>query len=356
STVSTRVTDGTTTQLGTETALGDLSDELVFGFMQLWQAPAASTTLRVEAMTTGWPSDKRFASIIAIRISDFTDYAADFLATSPDLGDGPVTLATVAYTTTVAADYGFISGAMGPNLSVVGPPDFIRNNLNGGGDVTIGGSETQQGDSNSGPTQTFVHFGLSTDQALSALDTVDADFVANDATTPVVYSNNFLAVFAWSVLQEKFEVGNAGYITDILGSTVNVLAPLTATSYDGVLAANLLDKTATEEITGAYTFANNLTRITGTAIQLRFLETDGTADEGAWRFLVNTDQFLFGTLADDETGGNPIFLVTRTGTTPDKITFSLDADISGALTATTLVTDGAGDSSFVGNVGIGTAS
>ena len=136
----------------------------------------------------------------------------------------------------------------------------------------------------------------------------------------------------------------------------DVTGALTALSYGGITEANLLDKSATEQVDGSWTFNNNLTRITGTAIQLRFLETGGTLNEGAWRFLVNTDQFLFGTLADDETGGNPIFLVTRTGTTPDKITFSLDVDISGALTAATLVTDGAGDSSFVGNVGIGTAS
>lgn len=99
--------------------------------------------------------------------------------------------------------------------------------------------------------------------------------------------------------------------------------------------ANILARIGgNESITGSWTFSNNLTRITGTAIQLRFLETGGTLNEGAWRFLVNTDQFLFGTLADDETGGNPIFIVTRTATVPDKITFSLDAQIAGALTAT----------------------
>ncbi len=225
--VSTRITDGSNTQLGTETALGDMSDELTFGFWQLWQAPAAGTTLSLEAMTSGWGVDKYYASIIAIRLDAFIDYASDFLETSPDLGTGPNTLATVAFTTASAGDYGFLSGAMGPNNSSVGVADFIRNDLNSTGDATIGGSETQLGAANSGVTQTFVHFGVSADQALSATDTIDADFVANDAATPVLYKNSFLAVFQWaiSITNEFFDVGNVGYTTRNKGLTTRFYDP-----------------------------------------------------------------------------------------------------------------------------------
>ncbi len=427
-TVDTRINDGTVQLKGTGIVLGDFSDELTLGFFQLWQAPAASTTLSVEAQTTGFPVDKVYASIIAIRMDAFSDYNSDLLATSPDLGNGPNTLATVAFTTAATGEYGFISGATGPNLSVVGPPDFIRNSLNGGGDVTIGGSETQLGAVNVGSLDQ-VHIGVSADQSLSISDTIDADFVANDAATPAVYTNNFLLVFEWSIATapEVYKVGNAGFATEILGTTVTVQAPLFATSYDGVLAANLTDKTDTEVIetfwtwsgtqakirfnqtdaaadnrlwelgvgnerfaltlrndagtqivdiikiertgntgdsielivnnliagtvdadfddltatsyggileanlldkstaetvAGLWTFSGaQITRFVGTAPRIRIIETGGTLNEGAWQFLANTDQFLFSTLADDETGGNSIMLVTRTATVVDAVQF-----------------------------------
>ncbi len=298
-TVDTRVNDGTAVLKGTGIVLGDFSDELSLGFFQLWQAPASGTTLSLEAHCTGFPVDKVYASIIAIRMDAFVDYHSDLLATSPNLGNGPITLATVAFTTADSDDYGFISGATGPNLSVVGPPDFIRNDLNTGGDVTIGGSETQQGSANVGSLDN-VHIGVSVDQALSSGDAIDADFVAVDAATPAIYTNNFLLVFAWTLAGdgEFFDVGNAGFTTRMKGKTtrfydtgltdfvefdhddtdfnitgfqttdINITGitalkmgtvdldadAITATSYEAILAADILSRIKNESITGDWTF------------------------------------------------------------------------------------------------------
>jgi len=56
----------------------------------------------------------------------------------------------------------------------------------------------------------------------------------------------------------EFTLGDPEYVTRIDGSAVDVRAPLTASSYGGVLQENLLDKTATEEVSGDYTFSGSV--------------------------------------------------------------------------------------------------
>ena len=80
-----RVNDGATQIGGQEGPRGDSSDQHTLGFIQLWEAPAASTTLTVEATCLGNPVDKVYSSIIAIRLDAFVDYQSTVLDTSGDL-------------------------------------------------------------------------------------------------------------------------------------------------------------------------------------------------------------------------------------------------------------------------------
>lgn len=303
--VSIRVNDGTSTKFGSAVVRGDSSDQLTMGFMQLWQAPAASTTLTVEAQNgMGFPVDKVYASIIAIRLDALADYNSAFLATSPNLGNGPTDIVTLAFTTSGAADYGFISGATGPNSGVTGAPDFIRNDLNGGGDVTIAGSETQFGINNVSSPSDQPHWGVSADQSLGAGDTVDADLNAPDAATPIVWTNCFLVAFQWKLSgdAEFFDVGNVGFTTRMKGlstrfydpgltdfvefdhddtdfnitgfqtANINITAitsiqagtvdvdfdDITATTYGAILEADLVDKSVVETIGGDWTWEGRL--------------------------------------------------------------------------------------------------
>lgn len=307
-TVETRVNDGSSTQIGQKIARMDASDKIPLGFMQLWKSVDASTTFTLEARGQGFPVDKVWASIIAIRIDAFVDYHSVFLATSPDLGDGPRTLATVAFTTSSAEDYGFLACGTGGGSGSTGAEHFIRNDLNGVGDSTIGGSEVQLDIQETGG-QT-IHYAVSADQALGAGDTVDADFVAADATTPLIWFNNFMVVFQWAVgevTKQFFDTGNVGYTTRMKGLTTRFYDPgltdyvefdhddtdfnitgfqtadlnltgftalnagtvdadfdaLTATSYETILAANLLSRTVNESITGDWTFDDATLSIAG---------------------------------------------------------------------------------------------
>ena len=68
----------------------------------------------------------------------------------------------------------------------------------------------------------------------------------------------------------EFSGGNITIAGTLGCGAITSTGALTATSYDGVLAANLLDKSATEEITGAWTFPSNVqfAAVSGTHLDL----------------------------------------------------------------------------------------
>lgn len=102
---------------------------------------------------------------------------------------------------------------------------------------------------------------------------------------------------------------------------------LSAVSYDGVLAANLLDKTAPETITGQYTFSPTTASegpiITSAQPRLYFRETDGAADEKNYFFIANANAFELKTAtdADPNTGVGTLLSFARTGTGAGRCTF-----------------------------------
>lgn len=105
---------------------------------------------------------------------------------------------------------------------------------------------------------------------------------AADAT-PTSAATNFLA-FTRS--------GTAISTAAIAATSVDITGALTATSYGGIIEANLVDKTATEEVTGAWTFDDTTTTFTGTGAQ-----------SAAFSYVGSDFQTVFGTTTDwDITG------------------------------------------------------
>ncbi|KKL27604.1 hypothetical protein LCGC14_2383490, partial [marine sediment metagenome] len=279
-----RVSDGSATQRGTLTTKGDGTDVLTLGFMQLWQGVASSTTLSVQAKGS-WANDKVYASVIAIRLNAFRDYQAAFVQESPTLDNGPHDILTLNFTALSTASYCFMSAGTGPHNGNQGSENFIRIDVDGAGDTTIAGSATQFGIANVTANAAQVHWGVSADQSLSGGEVIAADFHALDANTPTVWFENFLVAFQWVYVgDEVFDVGNAGYVTRMKGLTTRFYDP-------GLTDYVEFDHDDTDfNITGFQTTDINITGITALAA--------GT----------------------------------------------VNADFD-ALTATTLVTDGAGDSS-----------
>lgn len=116
----------------------------------------------------------------------------------------------------------------------------------------------------------------------------------------------------------------AGATTVNATGAINITAAITATSYDGVLAANLLDKTANETITGAYTFTNASPLILESAQpDLFFRETDAPADEGNWILRANGGNFNVSTASDASPTAQveTAIVVSRTGTAVGAVNF-----------------------------------
>jgi len=362
-TVSVRVNDGSTTLDASGVGRGDSSDQLSMGFAQFWTAPAASTTLTVEAQGTGFPVDKDFASIVAIRLNAFTEYQSVLVETSPDLGDGPTTISTIDLTVQAAGDFGFMSGATGPSVGLPGSADYVTVEVDGGGAAAVAGSNVIVGIHNVTAAAIEAHWSVSADQALNAGEVIEAKFLATDATTPQVYENCFFVAFQWTIsdTSEKFDIGNPAFaarylgdkhrfygsdgadyvqfehddtdfnisgfqtadinitdITAINAGTVDAdFDAITGTSFGGIVEANLLDKTATEDITGNWNFKAGSG---GTD----FLNTGGTVG-----------------LNVSHPGGNDVLIAT-VGTVQDvkfsgatvQYDFDNDVVITGPLTAT----------------------
>jgi len=121
---------------------------------------------------------------------------------------------------------------------------------------------------------------------------------------------------AWTDLLIIENDGDAQFLGNVTGAQVA-----------GIVAGNLLDKTAAETITGVYTFTNELISERATPI-LRFTETDAAADNQKWEMLAVAEQLRFRTSNDAGSVSANWLTVDRTGTTINAIAFG------GALTAT----------------------
>ncbi|MEE8599110.1 MAG: hypothetical protein V3S69_06325, partial [Dehalococcoidales bacterium] len=190
--------------------------------------------------------------------------------------------------------------------------------------------------------------------------------VQNDATSAAV---NFMTVDR--TLNVIDDITLTATTIQAIG-IFNVVGPVTATSYSGIAAAdllnkiaaetvsgdytftgasnvynginqtNLLDKTAPETISGAYIFTADLS-IESTGPKLYVEETDSPVDEKTWVFLVTGEQFVLATSNDARTVTATIFSVPRTGNSPDQVTFDVPilATSFGGIASGDLVDKGA---------------
>ena len=126
----------------------------------------------------------------------------------------------------------------------------------------------------------------------------------------------------------------AGALT--IGGDQHVAGALTATTFGGITQANLLDKTATESVTGTWTFLNNVIRFDRTQPHVQLFESDAGVDEKLWSFRTNGGEFQIEPRKDDNTSaGGALIKATRTGTSIDVISMNATTvALAAALTAT----------------------
>ena len=96
----------------------------------------------------------------------------------------------------------------------------------------------------------------------------------------------------------------------------SVTGDMSATTIGGIVEADLLDRSADETLTGAYTFTNaNAIIVSGTAPDIRIFETDATADEGNWLIRAQTDQFRIASATDaaPSTAVENAIIIARSG-------------------------------------------
>jgi hypothetical protein len=145
-------------------------------------------------------------------------------------------------------------------------------------------------------------------------------------------------------------------ITDTAFTASNLDADfdaITATSYGGITEANLLDKTASETVSGSWVFTSGLTRLQHSAPQLIWDENSGPTNETIYRLLSDAGGFQLRAYDDAETSFDRVFSVQRTAANVDGMIFYTDNDtnrmhigttgitVTGEVSATTLELTGA---------------
>lgn len=131
---------------------------------------------------------------------------------------------------------------------------------------------------------------------------------------------------------------NISGITALAAGTVDAdFDAITATSFGGIAEANLLDASANETVTGAWSFGADVT-LGESSPNLKWVETSVTADNARWRMIVNAEDFYFSVLNDAESVSTDIFVVSRTGTTVDAVAFAAPITASSTIAATGAVT------------------
>jgi hypothetical protein len=202
----------------------------------------------------------------------------------------------------------------------------------------------------------FVTFGSSRDVAIG-WDAVDLEITGlaggqginfRDGPLIRIYDSTDAAYMQMNSSTTTFTMSGAGGVTDITWTggltTLNAggvdadFDAITATSYGGITEANLLDKTATETVSGSWTHTATWT-IENTQPVIRLNETGVTANEGNWRIEANVEEFLIRTDVDAENSPVTAMTITRTGTTPNGVDFNaaVTATSYGGITEANLV-------------------
>jgi len=185
----------------------------------------------------------------------------------------------------------------------------------------------------------------------SATDDVRLDLIVN---TDFVLRLNAIELAIQAIANGAVELyhNNAlKLVTAIDG--IDVTGDVGGTTIGGITEANLLDKSAAEQIDGSWTF-NALTKFTATGLPAFIIdtetpawhlrETSGPVNEKLWRFEAAAGDLRFQVRLDNDSGGSSWLEVKRTGTTIDTILLSASdiavvgatMSVTAALSATTI--------------------
>jgi len=135
-------------------------------------------------------------------------------------------------------------------------------------------------------------------------------------------------------VNDDVNVGSSSNDLKLRGTTVDVAAALTATSYGGIAEANLVSKIAAETIVAQWTFDVN-PEVDNTSPAYRWIDNDGATDETRFTIRYQSGQVRFQNRTDLDAGPVNWLTMDRTGMVTDDITLTATAiQLVGAVTGT----------------------
>ncbi len=378
--------DGGSAKVMAQYVRADNSDEIPMGIVGFYEAPTAGTAITLTGVGTGFPVDKKYAFLAAIKMSAFAEVHKNYVATGPTLSGfpGDTDIATFNVSTTLASNNWCFFGSTTENwaASTQSEHALVRANIGGAGDVTFAGDAARRIEAD-GTTHTVSRFMVSDDVVIGASVTIDADLQLGHPTSVAsdVLIETILLAFTWELKPAgAFEIGDANFVTKIFGTRVEMPEPvriqdttasdyvqfdhdgidfnitgfqtadinitgitavnagtvdvdfdaITATSYGAILEANLLDKSADEDIAGQYSFKRTRDGVGKYAISVvsavpfqEFNRTGAGTDEGRWSWGALATSFVFRSNKDNDDTGTAWLIVNRTAEVVDNATFGV---------------------------------
>jgi len=328
---------GSAKKLG-EYVRADNSDEIPMGLVGFYEAPATGTVLTLTGVGTGFPVDKKYAFLAAIRMNAFAEVHKKYVASGPVLSGfpGDTDIATINVTTTLASNNWCFFGSVTEDWvgSSQSEHTLIRANIGGAGDATQAGDPVWRLISD-GTDRTVSRFMISDDVIIGASVTIDADLQIGHPTSAGsdILTETILLAFTWELKTgDEFAVGDSAFLTTIHGTRVDI---------DATQGLRILDSTGNDSVTfshdgvdlnvvGVTTVDINITGIT--SIQAGTVDADFDAITGtsfAGILAANLlDKTAIETVSAEWTFTDAIHL-EHTATEPDDHAFDLDVDAAG---------------------------
>ncbi len=295
----------------------DFDQIQVMGMMVL-EAPSIGTTIQMRArqgIGIGGPSPAPAASILsskiaAIRLNAFAEHRTAFtLNTTDPPNSGEQRIQTINFVSSQpdSTEWGFFGGLHDsfPGSGFSANPE-INADINTGGDQVVAGTQNANAERASGNDNQFLPLHVYPVGTIENVDpvvidngdsvevTLDVDPAPNQAGE--VWGSSSLAVFSYKLAApgstEEFTVGNESWPTRIYGTEIAIQGPVTAESYDGIDAMDLLSRSADESVSGGWDFSNFLLPPVSTTAELEDISdpvnTDDLKVRGSYRFNTTT--------------------------------------------------------------------
>ena len=230
-----RESNGDTLKLGGVYGMSDVTDEIPMMHAFLYKAQAA-TTLTIEATCTGFPVDAKRSFLAAIRLNAFAEHFVGYDA-DPDESTWSFPqardIATISATATVSSsNWGFIAAANDSwGGASPGRPTTLVLDIDGAGDVIVGGDSTWELETNS-TSRRETRFMVSADQTINSGETIDADCNIQTNSNPQgdAWKEALIVGFTWELQPSgSFKVGDPNFLTQIFGTSVDIPEPLNVT-------------------------------------------------------------------------------------------------------------------------------